>query len=211
MNNIDVKSICQNELLCNTYIVGDELNCIVIDPSADIESIKKLIDKRVLRGIILTHGHYDHFVTLKPLFDKYHPKVYMHKKALLKIEHEQFSLSYLFSNNYIIRKEELDIEKVNEGSIIDFSTFQAKILYTPGHTDCSISIIIDKALFSGDTLFNHGVGRWDLPSGSKEQLKLSINKLLNLDYDYLLYPGHGTSSTIKQEKNDKYYQRFLNR
>jgi len=74
-----------------------------------------------------------------------------------------------------------------------------KVLHTPGHTPGGISLLIDDAIFTGDTLFSGSVGRFDLPGGSEEVLLNSIKKILSLDENLIIYPGHGPSTTVSEE------------
>jgi glyoxylase-like metal-dependent hydrolase (beta-lactamase superfamily II) len=108
----------------------------------------------------------------------------------------------MFGFNY---DQPLDPKKfVKEGDIIKFGNSSLKVIYTPGHTDGSISLWSKKEKFIivGDILFNNGVGRTDLPTGNPELLKNSIfNKLFVLDDDTIVYPGHGSKTTIGAEKN----------
>jgi hydroxyacylglutathione hydrolase len=75
-----------------------------------------------------------------------------------------------------------------------------RILHTPGHTRGSISLVGEKLVFTGDTLFAGGIGRTDLPGGSDRDMRLSLEKLLRLPEHYTVYPGHGAASTIGEEK-----------
>jgi glyoxylase-like metal-dependent hydrolase (beta-lactamase superfamily II) len=77
-----------------------------------------------------------------------------------------------------------------------------EVLHTPGHSPGGICLLVDGVVFSGDTLFNLGIGRFDLPGGNYPQLMNSIaTKLMALPDSTVVYPGHGPDSTIGQERN----------
>ena len=216
--NIDI--LCENNNNCNTYIVGNLQNVIIIDPANDERSIKKLVNNRNVLGIFLTHGHYDHFKKLHKLLKIYNVFVYMHKNAYLKLADVYSSCAVYFGCNepLLISKEQ--VCELKDGETIDFGDVKVKVIFTPGHTNCSVCLKIDDVMFTGDTMFFEGVGRWDLPTASSIQLTDSINKLLKsteiekiishayLKIDYCFYPGHGESSTCFHEiKNNSYYIR----
>ena len=83
--------------------------------------------------------------------------------------------------------------------------FSAKILETPGHSPGSIAVWVDNMLISGDTLFNMSIGRSDLPGGNQKDLQKSLEKLMELPDETIVYPGHGTFTTIKFEKENNPY------
>jgi len=74
-----------------------------------------------------------------------------------------------------------------------------EVLHTPGHSPGGISLLTDDFIFTGDTLFAGSVGRFDLPGGSEEVLLNSIKRILSLDENLIIYPGHGPSTTVGQE------------
>ena len=116
-------------------------------------------------------------------------------------------LSLGYNTTIDLLKEQYQL--INDGQKIVLNDLTIKVLATPGHTNCSICLIIEDMMFSGDTLFECGVGRSDLPTGSSIQLSKSIQMLLNLKTDYIVYPGHGDKTSIFSEvKINPYYQRI---
>ena len=90
---------------------------------------------------------------------------------------------------------------VKEGDVLELGELKAQILHTPGHTEGSMSIVVEDAVFTGDTLFRHTYGRTDLKTGSKEEMLTSIrDKIIKLPENTLVYPGHGSVTIIKEEK-----------
>jgi len=95
---------------------------------------------------------------------------------------------------------------LEDGQIIEVGNLKLKVIHTPGHSAGGVCFLVDKILFSGDTLFADSVGRTDLPGGSYETLGNSIkNKLFTLNEDITVYPGHGESTTIGYEKQNNPY------
>ena len=90
---------------------------------------------------------------------------------------------------------------VKEGDTIKFGNLEAKIIHTPGHTEGSMSILIEDAVFTGDTMFKRIYGRTDLKTGSEREIMWSIkDKLLKLPDNTIVYPGHGAITIIREEK-----------
>lgn len=191
------------DLYTNMYVIADEKtkDGILIDAGGGIDKIIEYIDLMgiKLRYIVLTHCHADHIFGLKTLRKEY-------PRALIVINEEdkegmtdptinQCEILGV-DNNFI----EADLV-VKEGDIIKFGGLEAKIIHTPGHTAGSMCILINDALFSGDTMFKHIYGRTDLKTGSEREIMWSIkDKLLQLPDDTIVYPGHGLTTIIKEEK-----------
>lgn len=197
------------EQFSNTYLVGNEKEFVIIDPSVDIRNILYIIRKRFseskLLGIILTHGHYDHFVSIEEVQKNFNVPVYISREDLPKLTNLNLSCGFFFGitslpkiNNILILPQELKL-----------GNLEFKIINTPGHTNGSVCLKIEDALFTGDTLFNDGVGRTDLPTGNVNKLNESLKLLMKLNDDLKVYPGHGPSSTIGYEKNYNYYYGYI--
>ena len=89
---------------------------------------------------------------------------------------------------------------LDEGSLLQFGSETLKVMHTPGHTPGSICLVGEKLVFTGDTLFAGGIGRTDFPGGSMSDMRLSLKKLTRLPDNLLVYPGHGETSMIGEEK-----------
>ena len=185
-----VESFCDAGYLANTYLIYNNECCIVIDPANNIKTLKKFIGERKLVGIFLTHGHYDHFVRLIDLLKEFDVKVYMHKNAYKKILDNNLSCATLFG---CYEEFKLEFDKViflDEGSTLDLGNIKIKVLYHPGHTNCSLSYKIDNMLFCGDVLFPMSVGRNDLPTGNIVSLTNTLSKIKKMEHNLIVYPGH---------------------
>ncbi len=168
------------------YVVADEETneCIIIDPSWDLDKIEEVITRNGLKVkyIVNTHHHFDHTIGNKAMADSTGAKI---------IQHEESTLEH-------------DIT-IKDGDKIQFGNSTLEVVHTPGHSKDSICLIGDGKIFSGDTLFVGNCGRVDLPGGSAKELYHSLfDKLYNMDENLELYSGHnyGSSpvSTIGKEK-----------
>ena len=186
-------------IITNSYIIIDKdtKKTMLIDPIGIdniINTIKDLNGK--LEYIILTHLHFDHIKDTNALKKRLGGKVIMHYLDSINVNNPLFNLG---SN---IDHIDVDI-KVNDNDYIKLGNNNFKIIHTPGHTKGSISLLCDKYLFSGDTLFKGTYGRYDLPSGDYNEIINSVNKLLKLPNKVIVYPGHDEITTIENEK--KFY------
>jgi len=181
------------EMINFTYLIGDEDSGLaaVIDPADDADKILKEAEKHNLKiaYIINTHAHFDHIKANEELTSKTRAKIIMHEKA----------------------KAKKDIS-VKDNDIIEIGKLKIRVIHTPGHTPESICLLIDKKLLTGDTLFVGGCGRTDLPGGNPEELYYSLLKLMELDDNTEIYPGHDYGekpySTIGYEKSYNYALSF---
>ena len=191
----------------NCYIIasGDGSKAIIIDPGDQERKIRKALEKHHLSAgfVINTHGHYDHI----GCDDKFEVPVYVHDKDSAMLKETKINLSAFFSNNYKVVSE---IRIVKDNDFIDFGGIRLKVMHIPGHTPGGMALQLIKpqqaVVFTGDTLFCGSIGRSDLSGGDGEALVVAIkDKLLSLPDETAVYPGHGSSSTIGQEKANNPY------
>ncbi|MCD6451483.1 MAG: MBL fold metallo-hydrolase [Acidobacteria bacterium] len=191
----------------NCYIFGDENGeVVVIDPGAEGERIIAFIEERGYRPryIINTHCHIDHIRANADVKGKYNIPILVHKEdAPILTSPQDAELEEMIGGKPSPPADRL----LSEGDEIKVGSFTLRVIHTPGHTPGGISLLFDDGVFTGDTLFAGGVGRTDLPGGSWDTLVSSIReKLLVLPDSLPIYPGHGPSSTIGEEKR---YNPFL--
>ena len=200
-----IEVFCDNDLNANTYVVYDEISCIVIDPANDEKFLEKFIGNRQVLGVFLTHGHYDHFKGLNAFLKKYPVKCYMHKSAYNKLLDPTLSYAATFKYPFPMVIDETLVHFLHDGMHLDFPSFTIKAWYTPGHTDCMMSYIIDNNLFSGDFLFHGSIGRTDLATSNKDKMYKAIMEIKSRKTNYLVYPGHGEATTLEDEKIHNLY------
>lgn len=186
-------------LRVNSYFLVDENTnkAILIDCG---EYVNKILDTAKKYGftithVLLTHAHFDHSGCAKKLQDL-GAKIYISKKDAEKILNGG-TLSESFHKKF-------DCFNVDytfcDGEILEINGIKIKVLETPGHTDGSCTFLVEDKLFTGDTLFYHTYGRIDFPTGSYEDMKNSLEKLLNLEENYKVYPGHDQFTTLSAER-----------
>lgn len=187
----------------NMYLIADEetKEGILIDAAGSIDKIYNYVENMniKLKYVVLTHCHGDHIAGLKELRKNY-PKIKIiineDEKEGLTDDTINLCTFLALPENYI----DADI-LVKEGDAIDFGKLKAEIIHTPGHTAGSMSILINDAVFTGDTLFRNTYGRTDLKTGSEREIMWSIkDKLLKLPENTIVYPGHGAITIIREEK-----------
>jgi hydroxyacylglutathione hydrolase len=188
----------------NCYVLGSEStkNGIVIDPGGDAEIIESMINKWGLniRLVIATHVHGDHVGALKPVLKFTGAKFAIHEDPAIGFSAQAVGNGRELNSPYFGELTAPDIW-LKDGQSIAVDDLTFKVVHTPGHTSGGICLIGDGIVFSGDTLFNYGIGRTDFPGGDYDVLLSSIkNKLMVLPEDTIVYPGHGPSTTIRNER-----------
>jgi hydroxyacylglutathione hydrolase len=186
----------------NCYIVGDDnLKGMVIDPGDNAPGILARIKtlKLEIKGIVLTHGHMDHAGALAVVQKATGATVAVHPADLSQLKDGSFAA--IFGLNYPAPPDS-DVT-LADGQEIKAGNIKLTVLHTPGHSQGGICLLGEGLVFTGDTLFNSGIGRTDLPGGNYTQLMHSIKtKLLTLDDTIKVYPGHGLPTTIGQERKN---------
>lgn len=188
----------------NCYIVTDEKTkeTLVIDPGGEADKTIEMLDilEAKLKYIYLTHCHADHIGAVTELKNKKGGKILIHREEAEGLNDENINLSECINMGEI----ELEADsRVNEDDLIHIGNLEFKVIHTPGHTKGSSCLYCkeENLLFSGDTLFRGAWGRTDLPTSSFEDVIKSIcSKLMVLPDETIVYPGHGKSTLIKEEK-----------
>lgn len=190
-----IKTFTVGTLSTNCYVVhsNSTREAIVIDPGFDFpfeaEQIFHYVDAEALtvKFIVNTHGHSDHVGGNQALRQRFHVPVCIHKLDAHMLNETDESATI---RNVMLK----------DGSLIEFGDANLKVIHTPGHTEGSICLLAEKLIFTGDTLFAGGIGRTDFEGGSYIDMMLSLEKLKCLPDDLVVYPGHGGSATIGEEK-----------
>lgn len=175
---------------------------MVIDPGGEADKIVEMLDilEANVKYIYLTHCHGDHIGAVSEVKSKKGGKILIHRDDAEGLDDENINLSACINMGDI----ELEPDsRVDDGDLIHVGSLEFRVIHTPGHTKGSTSLYCEKEglLFSGDTLFRGTWGRTDLPTSSFVQIIDSITKkLLVLPDETIVYPGHGKSTLIKEEK-----------
>lgn len=178
---MNIETIKVGALQTNCYILECNGKTLIIDPGDDYYILKNYLMEKDIEAILITHGHDDHIGAVSSIVDTFHVPVY--SKQNLK-----------------------------EGKY-EFGPFHFEVLYTPGHTSDSVTYYFYEYnfLFSGDFLFKHTVGRMDLETGSVDDMKHSLEKIYEYSDRITVYPGHGESTTLGEEKRENQYFNWVQR
>lgn len=188
----------------NCYIVQDEKSkeTMVIDPAGDVDKIVEMLDilQAKLKYIYLTHCHGDHIGGVNELKQKYGGQIVSERKEAENLLEPNISLTTHIG--FEVLTVEVD-SRVDDKDLLHLGELEFIVLHTPGHTSGGSCLYCEeeKLLFSGDTLFRGTWGRTDVPTGNFEDVINSITKkLMILPDETIVYPGHGKSTMIREEK-----------
>ena len=185
----------------NAYLISSGNECAVIDPSVPYS--EEALEGKKLKYILLTHGHFDHFLEIDSWVSATGAEVIIS-------EYDLDALSDSYKNCYSIflyqdKGYKGDARVVRSGDTLTLGDDTIEIEEYPGHTAGSVLYTVGKSAFVGDVAFaGGGYGRCDLPSGNAKSMLLSLKKIINLDDDIVLYPGHGESTMVSEYKKHLY-------
>lgn len=187
----------------NTWLLMNTENkeLLIIDPADQPERIEQKIAQMegIPRGVLLTHGHFDHIMAADALRERYHIPVYGYEKERAVMGNPEENLSGAWANPCVLQADEW----LTDRQRVSLAGFDIQVLYTPGHTvgSCCYYLEEEKVLFSGDTLFAGSVGRTDFPTSSGGSMRESLHRLLEeLPEETRVCPGHNEETTIGYEK-----------
>ena len=199
-----VKMLVVGPFATNCYVVGSSSTKqgMIIDPGAEAGTILRTVQQTGLSIslIVVTHAHLDHIDALAAVKERTNAQFALHEaeKGLLS----SAPLRMLTSLGLTPFRSPTQPDRLlKDGDRIDIGDLHFEVLYTPGHSSGGISLAGHGVVFSGDTLFNFGIGRTDFPGCSHERLMKSIyDKLMVLPDETIVYPGHGPTTTIGDER-----------
>ncbi len=214
-----VTSIVAPMFATNCWVIAPAAGqeCIIVDPGMpDIShEITALVAQHGLKPVaaLITHGHLDHTFSVKPLADGYDIPAYIHSedRDLLLKPQGAHGAEFIETLNAMEFVEPNEVKNLRHGDQIDLLGMKINAIHSPGHTRGSVMFSInDQILLSGDVLFAGSIGRTDLPSGSHEaMIKTLKTRVLTLDDDLRVLPGHGPETTIKFERKNNPYLKEL--
>jgi len=200
-------------LACNCSIFGDEQTreALVVDPGDNIDRILEIVQRHSLtvKAIVITHAHIDHIGGAQKLKQATSAPVYMNSADSTLQEMMDVQADWLG----VQTPDAVEIDSAaNDGARLVIGATEFNVLHTPGHTPGSISLWIpsEHKVIAGDTLFRDSIGRTDLPGGDARQILRSIHeKLLRLEDETVVIPGHGDTTTIGRERQFNYFLQGL--
>jgi len=188
---------------CYLFACPQTREAVVIDPGDEPERILETIRELELipTHIINTHGHIDHVCAIDAVSKVYPVPLAIHPADVFMYTDAQMAARFGRSAPLVKRQPDMLLK---EGDRIFFGTLALEVLHTPGHSPGSVCLVSSPyCVFSGDTLFQRGIGRTDLVGGNYQQIVTSIReKLYSLDEELVVFAGHGEPTTILEEKHE---------
>ncbi|PPK67397.1 MBL fold metallo-hydrolase [Actinokineospora auranticolor] len=196
----------------NCFIVapGAGAQCVIVDPGQDAaEPIAEALREHRLSpvAVVLTHGHLDHTFSVTPVCDGDDVPAWIHPDDRHLLSDPLRGLSPEAGRYFgdLTMREPREVRELSDGAELDLAGLTLTVDHTPGHTEGSVSFRHTteeggQLLFSGDTLFAGSIGRTDLPGGSMARMTQSLRRLLTLDDETVVLPGHGPTTTIGRER-----------
>ena len=195
-----------NRLEENTFVVEGQCgSALIVDPGcespAEQQRLKSFLEAKGLKpaAILLTHGHMDHTYGVAFLQRLYSCPVYMHDDDKSVIAYFQRVAKF----GVPVADPSFTTTPVADGQIVEAAGLSFKVISTPGHSPGSVCYLFEeqRAIFTGDTLFAGAIGRSDLFGGDYDsEIRAIMEKLMMLDGDIAVYPGHGGASSIADER-----------
>ena len=178
----------------------DTSAALVVDPGLQLERVRQQLraDHLEVDRILVTHGHIDHIAGVSGLHAETGAPVGMHPEDLAIIDWDQFAQLPFAPPGFA--PFSIDTALTHQMTV-PFQDVSVSVLHTPGHTEGSVCFLLGMDCFAGDTLFQRGIGRTDLPGGDMRKIVFSIRDVLYaLPPKTVVYPGHGPRTTIEEEK-----------
>ena len=198
---MQIISIIPKTFSSNTYILKSKASAFVVDPSVAVDTIENTLAENglTIKGILLTHGHFDHTTSIDTLRKRFGVPVYIHSADACMLTDGHLNGFYTFFNRDCIHNP-ADL-LFTDGEKIQLSDEYITVMHTPGHSKGSSCFIFNddilgESIITGDTLFANSIGRCDLYGGNIQEMKNSVEKLSSFPESTPIYPGHDASSTI---------------
>ena len=196
---MEMLAMCVGSFRTNCYMLWQGEECVLVDPGFEPEQILEqvLCKGKKVAAILLTHGHFDHVGGVRHIAAETGCPVYIHE-ADIRLPSRHTDGQIYHTHTY------------DEGDVLEIAGMTFRVLHTPGHTPGCVCLLCGDVMLSGDTLFAGTCGRTDLmPYGDPAQMRRSLARLKDLEGDYAVFPGHGHSSTLEEERRTNPFMQGL--
>ncbi len=185
-----------HSLGANTYIVYSGTHAFVIDPCVSVHALTACAEQLgvTLEGILLTHGHFDHTVSIDRVRDSLSIPAYIHEHDAVMLTDGKKNAYFDFCGKECTHNAAEEL--LHDGDIIRVGDEELKVIHTAGHTSGSVCYLCSDFIVTGDTLFSDSYGRCDLWGGDEKEMLDSLMLLRTFDGRLPLYAGHGEASTL---------------
>ena len=192
----------------NTYVCINNDKAIIIDAGVSLEVFENDLEGIQVVAVFITHAHFDHIFYLEDYMEKFSPELYISDSGYRKLYDSLRNMSLWFKNEMLEEDSESKFEEIVltkkyeylpliENEKIKVADMSIDTIYTPGHSSCSFTFIINEdTAFVGDLIFKNGVGRTDFEDGDSKTLVNSIMKLKQFKKLRHIHSGHGESTHI---------------
>lgn len=180
----------------NTYLIVSGTHALVVDPAVSVSAIANAAGEvgATPDGILLTHGHFDHMLSLDTLRKTFSIPAMIHVDDAYMLTDGKANAFYAFYGQE--RTFGAAEQTFSDGETLFVGDESFRVIHTPGHTQGSCCFICGNALITGDTLFADNIGRCDLQGGDESQMKDSLLRLRELDPTLRIRPGHGIGESL---------------
>lgn len=207
---LSYKKFCYGMGFSNSFVIWDDESreAVIIDCGNRAEAISRFVHAEGLfvKWLALTHAHYDHVLYMEEYREAFpSAKLAIGARDAALLSEVEGNVSYLFGDSRVF--DAVDF-KLSEGDTLSLGGSELRVISTPGHTPGCICLYSeeDKLMVTGDTLFGGGgIGRTDFKYGDFSEIRNSLKRLLSMDGEITILPGHGGESKIKYEQRSLFY------
>lgn len=200
-----IKPVCPFSFGANTYLLISGTHALAVDPSTSVDAILSAASEfgATLDGILLTHGHFDHVISLDTLRSAVNIPAYIHEcDAEMLTNGEKNASALFFGMPRTWKSAEITL---GGGDTVTLGDEQIRVIHTPGHTPGSVCYDCGNFLLTGDTLFSNSIGRCDLPGGDESLMRQSLALLRRFPPSTTIYAGHGEPARLSDALDNAAY------
>lgn len=192
--------LCPRSFGANTYLLVSGGSALAVDPCVSVDAIRRALDEAdaSLKGILLTHGHFDHTASVDKLRDAIPVPLMIHAEDAEMLTNGMINGYFdFFGRPQVFRPAD---KLLSDGDLIRLADEEIRVLHTPGHSRGSCCFLAEgedgDMILSGDTLFSDNIGRCDLYGGDESAIVKSLKAVSKLNRDAVIHPGHGGSARL---------------